>query len=161
MEDIKDIKILVIDDEKNILESIKMVLTYENYKVETAASGLDGIDLFKEIKPDIVLLDVKMPGFNGLDVLKNLKEINQFAEIIMISGHSGIEEAVEAARLGAFDFLEKPIARDKLILTIRNAAEKVRISLSLAMGFSRKSKVPTGGQIPQNARIKKYHCQSG
>jgi len=127
MEDLKDIKILVIDDEKNILESIKMVLTYENYKVETAGSGLDGIDLFKEIKPDIVLLDVKMPGYNGLEVLKNLKDINQFAEIIMISGHSGIEEAVEAAKLGAFDFMEKPIARDKLILTVRNAAEKINL----------------------------------
>ncbi|MCI0470716.1 MAG: sigma 54-interacting transcriptional regulator, partial [Candidatus Aminicenantes bacterium] len=127
MEDIKDIKILVIDDEKNILESIKMVLTYENYKVETAGSGLDGVDRFKEIKPDIVLLDVKMPGFNGLEVLKNLKEINQFSEIIMISGHSGIEEAVEAAKLGAFDFLEKPLARDKLLLTVRNAAEKINL----------------------------------
>ena len=121
----EDIKILVIDDEKNILESIKMVLTYENYKVETAGSGLDGVELFKTINPDIVLLDVKMPGFNGLDVLKNLKEINPFAEVIMISGHSGIEEAMEASRLGAFDFLEKPIARDKLLLTIRNASEKV------------------------------------
>ncbi len=123
----EDIKILVIDDEKNILESIKMVLTYENYKVETASSGLDGIDLFKVLNPDIVLLDVKMPGFNGIEVLKNLKELNQFSEVIMISGHSGIEEAVEAAKLGAFDFLEKPIARDKLILTVRNAAEKINL----------------------------------
>jgi two-component system, NtrC family, nitrogen regulation response regulator NtrX len=123
----EDIKIIVIDDEKNILESIKMVLTYENYKVETAGSGLDGIELFKTLNPDIVLLDVKMPGFNGIEVLRNLKEINPFSEVIMISGHSGIEEAVEASRLGAFDFLEKPIARDKLILTIRNAAEKVTL----------------------------------
>lgn len=121
----EDIKILVIDDEKNILESIHMVLTYEGYKVETAASGLDGIEMFKRVKPEIVLLDVKMPGFNGLEVLKNLKEINPFSEVIMISGHSGIEEAVEAAKLGAFDFLEKPISRDKLVLTVRNAAEKV------------------------------------
>lgn len=121
----EDIKILVIDDEKNILESIKMVLTYENYKVDTALSGLDGIERFKTHTPDIVLLDVKMPGFNGLEVLRNIKEINPFSEVIMISGHSGIEEAVEASRLGAFDFLEKPIARDKLVLTIRNAAEKV------------------------------------
>lgn len=120
-------KILVIDDEKNILESIKMVLNYENYKVETAGSGLDGLDLFKEFNPDIVLLDVKMPGFNGLEVLKNLKEQNQFVEVIMISGHSGIEEAIEAAKLGAFDFLEKPIARDKLVLTVRNASEKVAL----------------------------------
>ncbi len=123
----EDIKILVIDDEKNILESIKMVLTYENYKVETASSGLDGVELFKTINPDIVLLDVKMPGFNGIEVLRNLKEINPLTEVIMISGHSGIEEAVEASKLGAFDFLEKPLARDKLILTVRNAAEKVML----------------------------------
>jgi len=123
----EDIKILVIDDEKNILESVKMVLNYENYPVETANSGIDGIDRFKNGNPDIVLLDVKMPGFNGIEVLKQLKEINPLAEVIMISGHSGIEEAVEAARLGAFDFLEKPIARDKLVLTVRNASEKVAL----------------------------------
>lgn len=123
----EDAKILVIDDEKNILESVKMVLTYENYPVETTNNGLDGIDLFKEIKPDIVLLDVKMPGFNGIDVLRQLKEINEFSEVIMISGHSGIEEALEAAKLGAFDFLEKPISREKLILTVRNAVEKVKL----------------------------------
>jgi two-component system, NtrC family, nitrogen regulation response regulator NtrX len=123
----EDIRILVIDDEKNILESVKMVLNYENYQVDTANSGIDGIDRFKNGNPDIVLLDVKMPGFNGIEVLKQLKEINRFAEVIMISGHSGIEEAVEAARLGAFDFLEKPIARDKLVLTVRNASQKVAL----------------------------------
>ena len=121
----EEIKTLIIDDEKNILESVKMVLNYENYQVETTNNGMDGIALFKKNRYDIVLLDVKMPGFGGLDVLKNLKELNPFSEIIMISGHSGIEEAVEAAKLGAFDFLEKPLSRDKLLLTVRNAAEKV------------------------------------
>ncbi len=120
-------KVLVIDDEKNILESIKMVLSYEDYIVETAATGLDGIELFKKTRPDIVLLDVKMPGFDGIQVLQSLKKIDQLPEIIMISGHSGIEEAVEASKLGAFDFLEKPISRDKLLLTIRNAAVKVNL----------------------------------
>ena len=121
------IKVLVIDDEKNILESVKMVLTYEKFQVETTNNGMDGIDIFKRYRPDIVLLDVKMPGFDGIEVLKNLKQLNQFSEIIMISGHSGIEEAVEASKLGAFDFLEKPISREKLILTVRNAAEKVNL----------------------------------
>lgn len=123
----KDIKVLVIDDEKNILKSVKMVLSYENYPVITANNGFEGINLFKEIKPEIVLLDVKMPGFTGIQVLKQMKEINQLSEIIMISGHSGIKEAVEASKLGAFDFLEKPISREKLILTIRNASEKVKL----------------------------------
>jgi len=120
----KEIKVLVIDDEKNILQSIEMVLSYEQYKVITSANGLDGLELFKSEQPDIVLLDVRMPGLDGLTVLKGLKEINPFTEIIMISGHSGVEEAVTAARYGAFDFLEKPISRDKLLLTIRNAHEK-------------------------------------
>jgi two-component system nitrogen regulation response regulator NtrX len=125
----EDTKILIIDDEKNILESIKMVLAYENYQVETSGSGLDGVELFKTFRPDIVLLDVKMPGFDGIEVLKNLKSINRLSEIIMISGHSGIKEAVEASKLGAFDFLEKPISRDKLLLTVRNASEKVKLIL--------------------------------
>jgi len=123
----EEIRVLVIDDEKNILESIKMVLSYEDYPVETAGSGLDGIESFKSFRPDIVLLDVKMPGFDGIEVLKSLKKINPLSEVIMISGHSGIEEAIEAAKLGAFDFLEKPISRDKLLLTVRNAAEKVHL----------------------------------
>jgi len=123
----KNISVIVIDDEKNIVDSIKMVLEYENYQVYTALSGLDGIALFKEYKSDIILLDVKMPGIDGLAVLKELKKINRFVEIIMMSGHSGISEAVEASKLGAFDFLEKPISRDKLILTIRNASEKIKL----------------------------------
>lgn len=123
----EEIKVLVIDDEKNILDSIKMVLEYEKYLIDTANTGLDGIEKFKKFKPQIVLLDVKIPGFNGIEILRNLKKIDEFAEVIMISGHSGIEEAVEASRLGAFDFLEKPISREKLTLTVRNASEKINL----------------------------------
>ena len=121
----ENVKVLVVDDEKNILESVKMVLNYEKYNVQVAKDGMEAIELFKSFQPDIVLLDVKMPGLNGLKVLHTFKGLNPVAEIIMISGHSGIEEAVEASRLGAFDFLEKPISRDKLVLTVRNAAEKI------------------------------------
>ncbi len=123
----ESVKVLVVDDEKNILESVKMVLNYEKYAVEAARDGVEAIDLFKRLLPDIVLLDVRMPGLDGLQVLRTFKEIHPVSEVIMISGHSGIEEAVEASRLGAFDFLEKPIARDKLVLTVRNAAEKVAL----------------------------------
>ncbi len=122
-----NVKVLVIDDEKNILESVRMVLSHEGYAVETAADGLAGIDLFKRTAPDIVLLDVKLPGQGGIQILRTLKEIQPLAEVIMISGHSGIEEAVESSRLGAFDFLEKPLSRDKLLLTVRNAAEKTSL----------------------------------
>ncbi|HEX7501855.1 MAG TPA: sigma-54 dependent transcriptional regulator [Acidobacteriota bacterium] len=121
----ENVKVLVVDDEKNILESVKMVLNYEKYNVQVAKDGMEAIETFKSFLPDIVLLDVKMPGLDGLKVLPTFKGLNPVAEIIMISGHSGIEEAVEASRLGAFDFLEKPISRDKLVLTVRNAAEKI------------------------------------
>jgi len=121
----ENVKVLVVDDEKNILESVKMVLNYEKYNVQVAKDGMEAIESFKSFLPDIVLLDVKMPGLDGLQVLNTFKGLNPVAEIIMISGHSGIEEAVEASRLGAFDFLEKPISRDKLVLTVRNAAEKI------------------------------------
>ncbi len=123
----ENVKVLVVDDEKNILESVKMVLNYEKYNVQAARDGVEAIDLFKKFLPDIVLLDVKMPGLDGLKVLQTFKTLNPVAEVIMISGHSGIEEAVEASRLGAFDFLEKPISRDKLVLTVRNAAEKISL----------------------------------
>ena len=123
----ENVKILVVDDEKNILESVKMVLNYEKYNVLIAKDGIEAIDIFKKFLPDIVLLDVKMPGLDGLKVLKSFKTVNPVAEVIMISGHSGIEEAMEASRLGAFDFLEKPISRDKLVLTVRNAAEKISL----------------------------------
>jgi two-component system nitrogen regulation response regulator NtrX len=99
----ENVKILVVDDEKNILESVKMVLNYEKYNVQVAKDGIEAIDIFKKFLPDIVLLDVKMPGLDGLKVLKSFKTVNPVAEVIMISGHSGIEEAVEASRLGAFD----------------------------------------------------------
>ncbi|MBN2400129.1 MAG: sigma-54-dependent Fis family transcriptional regulator [Candidatus Aminicenantes bacterium] len=124
----ENVKVLVVDDEKNILESVKMVLDYEKYSVALARDGIEGMDVFKKFMPDIVLLDVKMPGgMDGLKVLKSFKAVNPAIEVIMISGHSGIEEAVEASRLGAFDFLEKPISRDKLVLTVRNAAEKIQL----------------------------------
>jgi two-component system nitrogen regulation response regulator NtrX len=88
---------------------------------------LDGLEFFKQERPEVVLLDVKMPGIKGLDLLKQFKESSQFAEVIMISGHSGISEAISASKLGAFDFLEKPISRDKLLLTVNNALEKVKL----------------------------------
>jgi len=123
----EETRILIVDDETSILDSIKMVLKYENYSVETAENGIDGIELFKKFHPHIVLLDVKIPGMGGIEILKTLKKIDEFSEVIMISGHSGIEEAVESSRLGAFDFLEKPVSREKLILTVKNASEKINL----------------------------------
>ncbi len=116
-------KILVIDDEQSIRESISMILEYENYLVELAANGVQGLNLFNEQNFDAVLLDVKMPGLDGIEVLQLLKERNKNIPIIMISGYGTIETAIECTRKGAYDFLEKPLDRDKLLISLRNAIE--------------------------------------
>jgi len=116
-------KILVIDDEQSIRESISMILEYENYLVELAANGVQGLNLFNEKNFDAVLLDVKMPGLDGIEVLQLLKERNKNIPIIMISGHGTIETAIECTKKGAYDFLEKPLDRDKLLISLRNAIE--------------------------------------
>ncbi len=121
--------ILVIDDEKSVRDSIKMILEYEKYQVNFAANGADGIRLFKESQPAAVLLDIKMPpGMDGIEVLRQLKQSGPNIPVIMISGHGTLETAVEATKLGAFDFLPKPLDRDKLLITLRNAIERFQLA---------------------------------
>ena len=112
----EDAKILVIDDEKNILESVKMVLTYENYPVETTNNGLDGIDLFKTLKPDIVILDVKMPGFNGIEILQRIRSLpkGHHLRIIICSGWDSEALKEQAIYEGANDYVIKPIGFNEL-----------------------------------------------
>lgn len=115
-------KILVVDDEENIRKSLKMILEYEGYNFLEAADGEEAIDIIEEtIGLDLVLLDIKLPGRDGLDVLAELKKKPYSPEIIMISGHGTVQSAVEATKLGAFDFLEKPLHRERVLLSIRNA----------------------------------------
>jgi len=118
-------RILVIDDETAIREAIKMTLEYEGYRVEEARSGQDGIDKALKGPPyDAILLDIKMPVLDGMEVLDNLKAQKVRAPVIMVSGHGDIQTAVECTKLGAYDFLEKPLNRDKLLLTVRNATRQ-------------------------------------
>jgi two-component system, NtrC family, nitrogen regulation response regulator NtrX len=118
-------RILVIDDETAIREAIKMTLEYEGYRVEEARSGQDGIDKALKGPPyDAILLDIKMPVLDGMEVLDNLKAQKVTAPVIMVSGHGDIQTAVECTKLGAYDFLEKPLNRDKLLLSVRNATRQ-------------------------------------
>jgi two-component system nitrogen regulation response regulator NtrX len=114
-------RILVIDDETAIREAIRMTLEYEGYKIDEARSGQDGIDRAGRTPYDAILLDIKMPVLDGLEVLDNLKAQKIASPVIMVSGHGDIQTAVECTKRGAFDFLEKPLNRDKLLLTVRNA----------------------------------------
>jgi DNA-binding NtrC family response regulator len=119
--------ILIIDDEKEICESIKMILEYEGYSVDYSTSAIKGLNIIEEKQISCVLLDIQMPEMSGFEVLKRVKENVPSLSVIIISAHGSVENAIKATRLGAFDFIEKPIDRDKLLISVRNATEKVKL----------------------------------
>ena len=120
--------ILIVDDDSSVRESLKMILEYERYEVEFAENGEQGLQKIDRLPVDVVLLDVKMSGMDGIEVLTKIKQKNDKLPVVMISGHGTIETAVEATKLGAFDFLSKPLDRDKLLVTIRNALQQAKLS---------------------------------
>lgn len=117
-------KILVIDDEKSIRETLKEILEYEDHQVDLAEDGEVGLELFKDKKYEIVLLDIKMPKKDGIEVLEDIFKIATDVPVIMISGHGNIDTAVESIKKGAYDFIEKPLDLNRLLVTIRNAMDK-------------------------------------
>lgn len=117
-------RILVVDDEEGIRRILRQVLEYEGHEIRTAASGGEAITSYNELRPDLTFLDVKMPRMDGLEALDRIREADPTALVVMISGHGTIETAVEATRRGAYDFLEKPLDTDRLLLTIRNALQQ-------------------------------------
>lgn len=131
-EDMTSANILVVDDEKNICRTVSMVLSDEDHEVDTASSAEEGLALLSEHSYDVLILDVQMGGMSGLEMLERLKETEATPEIIMMSGHATLADAVSATRLGAFDFLEKPLDRERLLLTVRNACEKRFLTMKVA-----------------------------
>ena len=119
--------ILIIDDEKEICESIKMILEYEGYIVDYSTSASKGLNIIEEKQISCLLLDIQMPEMSGFEVLKKVKETTPSLSVIIISAHGSVENAIKATRLGAFDFIEKPIDRDKLLISVRNAVEQVKL----------------------------------
>jgi two-component system, NtrC family, nitrogen regulation response regulator NtrX len=117
-------KILVIDDERAIRNTLKEVLEYEKHEVDLAEDGIKGIEMFSANLYDVVLCDIKMAKMDGLEVLGKLSEISSDIPVVMISGHGNIDTAVEAIKKGAYDFLEKPLDLNRLLITIRNAMDK-------------------------------------
>ena len=114
-------RILIVDDEKNIRRTFGMVLTGEGFEVTEAESGEEALAAVTAVAPDLMILDVKLPGIDGLEVLRRVRVDHPRLPVIMISGHGTIATAVEATRDGAFDFLEKPCSRDRVVLAARNA----------------------------------------
>lgn len=117
-------RILIVDDEDGIRKVLRQLLEYEGHEVRAASGGGEAIGVFEEFEPDLTFLDVKMARMDGLEVLMRLREIDPDALVVMISGHGTIETAVEATRRGAYDFLEKPLDTDRILVTLRNALQQ-------------------------------------
>lgn len=134
--------ILVTDDEKSIRNSLRDILEFENYHVLEAENGSEVFDLLGDRQIDLMLLDIKMKGMDGMEILSKLKKQNRHFPVIMISGHGNIEIAVEATKKGAFDFIEKPPDLNRLLVSVRNALDQHRLTEENKTIKSRLPKVP-------------------
>ena len=121
-------RILVVDDEQGIRGALGQLLEYEGYDVRTAANAVDGLAEYERFKPHLVFMDVKMAGIDGIEALKQLRQKDPAATVVMISGHATIQTAVEATQLGAYDILEKPLDTDRILVLLRNALSHLDLS---------------------------------
>jgi len=120
-------KILVIDDERSIRNSMKDILSFEGHEVIVAENGMEGLVAVKNDKPEVVFCDIKMPKMEGIEVLERIKEFSTDTPVIMISGHGTIDTAIEAIKKGAYDFIEKPLDLNRILITIKNATDKSQL----------------------------------
>jgi len=147
-------RILVIDDEAAIRDSLRMILEYEDYQFTGAAGGQEGIALVQRDRPDLVLLDIKMPGMDGIEVLRKLHALDETLPIVMISGHGTTATAVEAIRSGATDFLDKPLSSERVIVTLQNALRTSELrSENRELKLAMESKYEIVGQSPSLRRV--------
>jgi len=154
----KNRRVLLVDDEKSIRDTLGDVLADEGFRVTTAKDGESALKAIDERDPDLVLLDIWMPGMDGIETLKAIKQKRPELPVVMISGHGTVETAVKATKLGAFDFIEKPLSIDKVTLTIEHALELSR----LEQGYKGLSRVLAGEQelIGKSRPIKKLREQA-
>jgi two-component system nitrogen regulation response regulator NtrX len=121
-------RILVVDDEQGVRAALTQLLEYEGYETRTASNGAEALELAEAWRPQLVFLDVKMAGMDGLETLKRLRERDPSQVVVMISGHATIQNAVEATQLGAYDILEKPLDTDRILVTLRNALGRLELT---------------------------------
>lgn len=120
-------KILIIDDERSIRNSLKEILSDEGYDVDVAGNGHEGISMVEKEKYSVIFCDIKMPEMDGMEVLDKLIQMGTDAAVVMISGHGDIDTAVECIKKGAFDFIQKPLDLNRILITIKNATDKVSL----------------------------------
>ncbi len=153
--------ILIIDDAKDIRESLEGVMADEGYNVTTAESGEEGLKLIADLMPELVLLDIWMDGMDGVEVLTKLKEDYPDIEVVMISGHATIETAVKTTKLGAYDFIEKPLSLDKVVLAVEHALEKHRlVEENKALKGTQKAKFEIIGETPVMKKLRSNITQA-
>ncbi len=126
-------RILVVDDEQDVVESLLHSLSRRGYEVETALTGEEGIGKVKKSKFDVVLLDINLPGLNGIQVLEQTKKVDPEIEAIMLTGHGSIDSATESLKKGAYDYIQKPISSDKIVVLIEKAIEKHQLAEKVAL----------------------------
>src|ERR1700756_2248169 len=154
--------VLIVDDESAIRESLGGILEDEGYRASQAESGEACLELLRKKPFDVVLLDIWLPGIDGLETLERVREIENAPEVIIISGHGTIETAVRATKLGAFDFLEKPLSLEKTLILVKNAIEAKKLRLEnrdLKRQLAPKS-VIIGDSIPMKALRQQIHLMA-
>jgi two-component system nitrogen regulation response regulator NtrX len=148
--------ILIVDDESSIRQSLEGILEDEGFATAFAATGEDALNMIQSEDPDLILLDIWMPGIDGLETLKRIKHLRPDQLVIMMSGHGSIETAVKATRLGAYDFIEKPLSLEKVLLSIQNA---MKVGQLVAENQALKAKINRDyemiGESPAIAKLKK------
>ena len=117
-------RVLIVDDEKNIVSSLQEILNDEGYEIVTAEDGLDALEMIQSEPPDLVLLDIWIPGMDGIEVLQAIKTYHPEIEVLVMSGHGTIDTAVKATKLGACDFIEKPFSLNQLVLSVTKALKQ-------------------------------------
>src|SRR5213083_3080136 len=150
--------ILIVDDEPAIQSTLRGVLEDEGYRVSAGGTGDDAVALLADETPDLVFLDIWMPGRDGLETLAEMKRLRPGATVVMISGHGTIETAVKATRLGAYDFIEKPLSLEKTLLTATRALDHARLereNAALRARLSARSEI-----IGDTAVMRAIHAQS-
>ncbi len=120
-------KVLVIDDEKSIRNTLKEILEYENHEVVLAVNGKEGLQMATDKPYDVIFCDIKMPEMDGIEFLEKIQDTSNEAPVIMISGHGNIDTAVDCIKKGAYDFIEKPLDLNRILITLRNATEKTEL----------------------------------
>ena len=158
-------KILIVDDEKTIRESVSLVLNEEGYETELAATGDDALKMLNESDYDVLITDLKMPGMDGMELVKNSLKICPQTSVIIITAHASVESAIEALRMGAFDYILKPFDFDDLILKVQRLIDHKELAMenqALRKEVEEKYNFDNHYYAPDVGLVRYYHtCSDG